>query len=258
MSWKWIGMVMLALGAAGAGWTVDAAREEASAHARANDVLLVHGAWTDGSSWSGVIRRLHREGFEVTVVQLREQSLSDDVALVRHAIGQIGRPLVVVGHSYGGAVISGATVGLSHVVGLVFVAAFALDRGETMGGVSAGFPTPPAIAHLVADDQGDTIIESNAFVRFFAPDLPRSQARVLAAVQQPLAGAVLSEPAGEPGWRTIPSFYQVSTDDQVIDPDLERFFARRMGAYTVELESSHVSLISHPDAIAELIARASR
>ncbi len=223
---------------------------------RAGDVVLVHGAWADGSSWAGVIEELQRDGFRVKAVQLHEQSLAEDAAIVRHAVAQSGRPTIVAGHSYGGMVMSEATAGASNVVALVFVAAFAPDLGETIGSLAGDYPPTPAIQNLVFDEQGNTTIEPGAFVAYFASDLPRHQARVLAAVQHATAATILGTPAGEPGWRTIPSFYQVSTEDQVIDPDLQRFFAERMGAETVELRASHVSMISRPRAIAQLISRA--
>jgi pimeloyl-ACP methyl ester carboxylesterase len=221
-----------------------------------NDVLLVHGAWADGSCWSGVIRVLQNRGFNLSAVQLREQSVADDAAIVRHAIDAVPRPLVVVGHSYGGFVISEASTGASNVSALVYVAAFAPDAGESIGMVSAPYPTTPAIMNLVVDDQGNATIEPNAFVRFFASDVPERDAKVLAAVQHPTAVGILSTAAGEPGWKTIPSYYQISLNDEVIDPALERMFADRMGAETIELDASHVSMISQPKAIAKLIGRA--
>jgi pimeloyl-ACP methyl ester carboxylesterase len=222
----------------------------------ADDVLLVHGAWADGSCWSRVIEALQRDGFSVQAVQLREQSLADDAALVRHAIGAVSRPLVVAGHSYGGFVMSEATAGEDNVVALVFIAAFAPDEGESIGALAAGYPTTPAIMNLVVDGEGNAIIEPSAFVRYFASDLPTREARVLAAVQHPTAVSILGAVAGEPGWRTIPSYYQISLDDEVIDPALQRLFAQRMGARTLELRASHVSLISRPQPVAGLIARA--
>lgn len=230
---------------------------DADAGARlANDVILVHGAWADGSSWSDVIAPLQDAGFTVQAVQLPEQSLVADAALVRHAIEAVPRPVIVAGHSYGGFVMSEATAGVANVVGLVFIAAFAPDEGETIGGLAAGYPPTPAIANLVIDDQGNAIIEPGAFVRYFASDVFAREAHVLAAVQKPTAASILGTPAGVPGWKTIPSFYQVSTNDEVIAPDLLRFFAERMGAETIELESSHVSLISHPTEVAAFIAHA--
>jgi pimeloyl-ACP methyl ester carboxylesterase len=236
---------------------VDGGVNEPSPPRLADDVILVHGAWADGSSWTEVIPLLQDVGLGVQAVQLPEISVATDAALVRHAIEVLGRPVVVVGHSYGGYVISEASAGLSNVAGLVYVAAFAPDEGETIGALAAGFPPTPAIQSLVIDDQGNAIIEPGAFVRYFASDVPERQAKVLAAVQKPTAASILGTPAGPPGWKTFPTFYQVSTNDEVIAPDLLRFFAERMGAETIEIDSSHVSLISHPREVADLILRAS-
>jgi pimeloyl-ACP methyl ester carboxylesterase len=224
----------------------------------AKDVLLVHGAFADGSSWSGVTRRLQRDGYTVRAVQLREQSLADDAALVRHAIGEIPRPVMVVGHSYGGIVISEATTGAANVVGLVYVTAFALDQGESIQGIIAGYPPAPALKHLIVDDKGNATLDPTDFVQHFAADVPRDDARALEAAQHPISLSILGTPAGVPGWKTIPSFYQVSTNDEAIDPNLQRFFAKRMGAHTIEIAASHVSLVSKSGAVAELIERAAR
>ena len=222
----------------------------------ARDVLLVHGAFADGSSWSGVAKRLQHDGYTVRAVQLREQSLADDAAQVRHAIGGIPRPVVVVGHSYGGIVISEAATGAANVVGLVYVAAFALDQGESIQGVTAGYPPAPALKHVIVDDQGNGTLDPTDFVQHFASDVPRDEARALEAAQHPISLSILGTPAGVPGWKTIPSFYQVSTNDEAIDPSLQRFFAKRMGAHTIEIAASHVSLVSKSGAVAELIERA--
>jgi pimeloyl-ACP methyl ester carboxylesterase len=236
--------------------TVDAGSDAGAAARLANDVILVHGAFADGSSWSGVIERLQSKGFSVRAVQLSEQSLAADVALVRHEIESLGRPVIVAAHSYGGAVMSQATAGATNVVGLVFVAAFAPDEGETLHRLLASYPPPPALAHLVVDDQGNATIPEQDFLSHFAPDVPLKTAQVAFAVQHPIAGSILDTPAAMAAWKTIPTFYQVSTQDQAIPPDLERFFAARMGAQTIELASSHVSLMSHPDEVAGLITRA--
>jgi len=222
----------------------------------AKDVVLVHGAFADGSSWSGVTRRLQHDGYTVRAVQLREQSLADDAALVRHALGEIPGPVVVVGHSYGGIVVSEATTGTANVVGLVYVAAFALDQGESIQGTTAGYPPAPALKHLIVDDQGNATLDPADFVQHFAADVPRDEARALEAAQHPISLSILGTPAGVPGWKTIPSFYQVSTHDEAIDPNLQRFFAQRMGAHTIEIAASHVSLVSKSGAVAELIERA--
>lgn len=221
--------------------------------ALATDVVLVHGAWADGSSWANVTAALQQRGYTVRAVQLGDHSVTDDAAVVRHTIETIGRPVVVAGHSYGGFVISEATTGLTSVVSLVYVAAFAPDEGESIGQVASDYPPAPAVANLVVDDLGDSVIEPEAFVKYFAPDIPKKDAQVLAATQHPTSVTILSSPASEPGWRTIPSYYQVSLDDQVIDPGLQQHFAERMGAQTIELHASHVSLISHVPEVSQLI-----
>jgi pimeloyl-ACP methyl ester carboxylesterase len=236
--------------------SLPAGRHPASASKPARDVLLVHGAFADGSSWTGVAKRLQRDGYTVRAVQLREQSIADDATLVRQAIGKISRPVVVVGHSYGGIVISEATTGSANVVGLVYIAAFGLDQGESIKSATAGYPPPPALGHLIVDDQGNATLDPADFVQHFAADVPRDEARALEAAQHPIALSILGTPAGAPGWKTIPSFYQVSTHDEAIDPKLQRMFAKRMGAQTIELAASHVSLVSKSGAVAELIERA--
>lgn len=236
----------------------DPASPAAGAHPAkaAKDVVLVHGAFADGSSWSAITRRLQHDGYTVRVVQLREQSIADDAALVRHVIAGIPRPVVAVGHSYGGFVISEATSGAANVVGLVYVAAFALDQGESLQAMLGKYSPPAAMKHLIVDDQGNATLDPADFVQHFASDVPRDDARAMEAVQHPIAVSILGTPAGAPGWKTIPSFYQVSTNDEAIDPNMQRFFAKRMGAHTIELAASHVSLVSKSGAVAELIERA--
>jgi hypothetical protein len=138
----------------------------------------------------------------------------------------------------------------------VYVAAFALDQGESIQGVTAGYPPAPALKHLSVDHQGNATLDPEDFVRHFAADVPREEARALAAAQHPISLSILGTPAGVPGWKTTRSFYQVSTNDEAIDPNLQRFFAKRMGAHTIEIAASHVSLVSKPGAVAELIERA--
>jgi len=232
--------------------------DPAKAHKPAKDVLLVHGAFADASSWAGVTKRLQHDGYTVRAVQLREQSIADDAAQVRHAISTIARPVVVVGHSYGGYVISEATPGAANVVSLVYIAAFAPDQGETLQALLGGYAPPAAMKHLIVDDQGNATLDPADFVQHFAADVPRDEARALEATQHPIAVSILGTPAGAPGWKTIPSFYQVSANDEAIDPKLQRLFAKRMGAQTIELAASHVSLVSKSGAVAELIERAAR
>jgi pimeloyl-ACP methyl ester carboxylesterase len=223
------------------------------------NVLLVHGAWADGSSWSGVTAILQSRGHHVVAVQLPLTSLAQDVAWTRHVLAdRLQGPTVLAGHSYGGAVISGAATGVSNVIGLVFVSAFAPDAGDTLGGLIARFPPEPGTSHLVPDSLGFLWIDPAAFPANFAQDVDPETARVMAAVQKPLAAGILGEPAGPAAWRTLPSWYLVSTLDRMINPDLERFFAARMRARTVEVASSHASPVSHPREVANLILAAAR
>jgi pimeloyl-ACP methyl ester carboxylesterase len=227
------------------------------------NVLLVHGDWADGSSWSGVIPILQKHGHSVVALSLNLRSLAEDVAWTKHVLAdRLQGPTVLAGHSYGGAVISGAGVGpdvpAGKVIGLVFASAFAPDQGETLGQLAAMFPTPPGFAHIQADSQGFLWIDPAAFPANFAQDVELETARILASVQKPAFAGQLGEPAGPAAWRTLPSWYLVSTLDRMVNPDLERFFARRMHATTIEVASSHASPVSHPRDVARLILAAAR
>jgi pimeloyl-ACP methyl ester carboxylesterase len=223
------------------------------------NVLLVHGAWADGSSWSRVIPILQERGHNVLAVQLPMTSLAADVAWTRHVLTErLQGPTVLAGHSYGGAVISAAAVGAPDVISLAYVAALAPDQGETASALVARFPQPPGLAHLQADSLGFLWLDPDALPANYAQDVELEKARILAAVEKPLAGAIFGEPAGPPAWRTLPSWFLVSTRDRMIDPDLQRFMAARMSARTVEIRSSHASPVSHPDQVARLIAAAAQ
>jgi pimeloyl-ACP methyl ester carboxylesterase len=229
-----------------------------SGHPKAN-VLLVHGAWVDGSSWSRVIAILQRHGHNVVAVQLPLTSLAEDVAWTRHVLAErVHGPTVLAGHSYGGAVISGAATGVQNVIGLVFASAFAPDEGETLGGLGGMFPPPPGLAHTQPDSLGFLWFDPAAVPANFAQDIPVSEARVLAAVQKPIAARCFADPAGPPAWKTLPSWFLVSTEDRMINPDLERFMAARIGATTIEVRSSHASPASHAQQVAKLILAAAR
>jgi pimeloyl-ACP methyl ester carboxylesterase len=220
------------------------------------NVVLVHGAWADGSCWSGVILRLQAAGYQVTAAQLPETSLADDVARVRYVLGRQDGPTVVAGHSYGGQVITALGADAPNVVGLVYVAAFGLDEGESIGGLLAqGGPTP-ALAHLDIDGQGFAWIPEDDFVGHFAADVDPDQARVLYAVQQPLAASTLGDVMGVPTWKSLPSWYVVAKNDEAIPPDAERQFAARMGATTIEVEAGHLAMVTKPDEVAQLIVTA--
>ncbi len=221
------------------------------------NIVLVHGAWADGSCWSAVIQRLQGAGYHVTAVQLPETSLADDVARVRHVLGRQGGPTVVAGHSYGGQVITALGTDAPNVVGLVYVAAFGLDQGESIGQLlAAGGPPTPALAHLDIDDLGFARIPEDDFVEHFASGIDPVTARVMYAVQQPLATSTLGDVMGVPAWKSYPSWYLVAANDEAIPPDAERQFAARMGATTVEVAAGHVAMVSHPDDVAQLIVTA--
>jgi pimeloyl-ACP methyl ester carboxylesterase len=219
-------------------------------------IVLVHGAWADGSSWAAVIRRLQAAGHEVVAPQLPHTSLADDVAKVRRTLSLGQEPTVVAAHSYGGQVVTALGSDAPNVVGLVYVAAFGLDEGESIGALlGQGAPTP-ALTKLQIDDQGFAWLPEQAVLDHFAPDVDPVEARVMYAVQQPLAASTLDDVMGAPAWRSLPTWFVVAEHDQVIPPDAERQFAKRMGATTVELDSSHVVMISHPDEVTSLILSA--
>ncbi len=221
-------------------------------------IVLIHGAWADGSSWSGVIQRLQKAGYTVIAPQFPLTSLADNLARLRQVLVVQSGPTIVVGHSYGGQIITALGTDAPNVVGLVYIAAFGLDQGETIGALLEQGPPPPALAHLHIDAQGFAWLPQSDFVTYFAADVDRDQANVMYAVQQPLSVTALGDVMGTPVWKTLPSWYLVAKDDQAIPPDAERFFARRMGATTVEIDSSHVAMVSHPDAVVKLIKDAAR
>ena len=220
------------------------------------NIVLVHGAWADGSSWGGVIERLQADGYQVTAPQFPMTSLADDVARLRHVLDLQDGPTVVAGHSYGGQIMTALGTDAPNAVALVYVAAFGLDEGETLGGLLAQGPTPPALAHSVTDKQGFVWLSEDDFVQHFAADLDSVRAKVMYAVQQPLAGSTFNDVMGAPAWKSLPTWFLVATEDQAIPPDGERLFASRMGASTIEVPSSHVAMVSHPDEAARLISTA--
>jgi len=219
-------------------------------------IVLVHGAFADGSSWNKVIPLLEAEGFTVTAVQNPLKSLSEDVATTKRVLDAQKGDVVLVGHSYGGAVITEAAAGNSKVKALVYVAAFAPDAGETLGALGERFPAPPLGTAVVPDSAGFLYIDRAKVADVFANDLPKEEASLLAATQKPLAAAIFGEPLKAAAWKSIPSWYVVSTQDKAINPELERFMAKRMGAKIKEIKASHVSFISNPSEIARVIESA--
>jgi len=224
-------------------------------NARPN-IVLVHGAWADGSSWSGVIERLQADGYRVTAPQFPLTALADDVARLRQVLDLQGGPAIVAGHSYGGQVMTALGTDAPNVAGLVYIAAFGLDQGESLGALLSQGPVTPALAHLVTDKQGFGWLSEDDFVNHFAADVDPVKAKVMYAVQQALATSAFGDVMGVPAWKALPSWYLVAADDQAIPPDAERQFASRMGASTVEIPSSHVAMVSHPDDVTQLIKTA--
>lgn len=218
------------------------------------NVVLVHGAYADGSCWTEVIARLQHAGLKATAVQNPLTSLADDVEATRRILALQDGPTVLVGHSWAGMVISEAGVD-PKVASLVYVAARAPDAGEDYGALAAKFPTPPASAGLVKSGDFAQLSEE-AFLRDFAGDIDPVKARVLYAVQGRIATTLFASRTTQAAWRSRPSFYAVSTNDRTISPEMERFLAKRMNAKTIEIAASHLSLISHPDEVAGLILEA--
>ncbi len=221
---------------------------------KARNVVLVHGLFADGSCWSEVIARLQPKGLRVTSVQNPLTSLQEAVDATQRALALQEGPTVLAGHSFSGMIVTEAGVD-PKVSALVYVAARAPDAGEDYTALAKQFPTPPATAGIVWSQDYGRLTEE-AFLRDFAGDVAQDKARVLYAVQAPFKRSLLADRTTHAAWRSKPSWYAVSTEDRTINPDLERFMAMRMGAKTIELKSSHVSLISHPDAITNLILEA--
>jgi pimeloyl-ACP methyl ester carboxylesterase len=220
----------------------------------ARNVVIVHGLFADGSSWSEVIARLQAAGLNVTSVQNPLTTLPEAVASAERVLARQDGPTVLVGHSFSGMIVTEAGMH-PNVSALVYVAARAPDAGEDYTALAKTFPTPPASAGIVFDGDEGRLSEA-AFLRDFAGDLPEAKAKVLYAVQWPFQKALLTGKTTYAAWRSKPSFYAVSTEDRTINPDLERFMAKRMGAKTIEVKASHLSLISQPDEITRLILEA--
>lgn len=229
-------------------------------------VVLVHGAFTDTSSWNPVIERLQRRGYRVLAPADPLRGLAEDSAYVASVLRTLNGPLVVVGHSYGGAVISSAAAGLPQVKALVYVAAYVPDRGEELGSLSGRFAgsrldgalQPVPFQEADGSTGTDLYIRPDRFPELFAPDVPAATAAVMAATQRPVNASAFSVKAQAAAWRSIPSWALVATQDRVIAPALERFEARRAHSHTVEVASSHAVMVSHADAVTDLVLQAAR
>jgi len=215
-------------------------------------VVLVHGAWADGSSWNKVIPKLRAKGLPVIAVQNPLTSLEDDVAATKRAIADAKGPVVLVGHSWGGTVITEAGND-PKVEALVYVSAFANDVGESGNELIAAHPKPPALSTVRQDAAGFVFQTEEGVLKNFAPDLPKEEAESMAVTQGPLAGKTFEQTVTAAAWKTKPSWFVVSSEDRVISPELEAALAKRMNAKTTVLASSHVSLLSHPTEVAKVI-----
>jgi pimeloyl-ACP methyl ester carboxylesterase len=222
--------------------------------AKVQNVVLIHGLFADGSCWSEVIARLQQKGIQATAVQNPLTRLQDGVEATEDVLAQQQGQTVLVAHSFGGMILTEAGVA-ENVSAVVYVAARAPDAGEDYSELAKKYPTPPATAGIVWSGDNGRLSEE-AFLRDFAGDLPAEKARVLYAVQAPFKRALLADKTTRAAWRSKPSFYAVSTEDRTINPDLQRFMAKRMGATTIEVKASHLSLISQPDIITGLILQA--
>jgi pimeloyl-ACP methyl ester carboxylesterase len=217
------------------------------------NIVLVHGAWANGSSWSAVIEQLQADGYRVTAPAFPLTRLADDVARLRQVLARQNGPTLVAGHSYGGQIITALGTDAPNVVGLVYIAAFGLDEGESIGALLAQAPGGPALAHLDVDQQSFAWIPEDDFVNHFAADVEPVMAKVMFAVQQPLHWSAVEEVMGVPAWKSLQSSFLIADGDQVIPPAAQRQFAARMGATTVEVSTNHVAMVSHPDDVLQLI-----
>jgi pimeloyl-ACP methyl ester carboxylesterase len=249
---KFIRLLALAAGLFAASSSL--AQAQGTSPTVAKNVVLVHGAWADGSSWAEVIPRLQAAGLKVTAVQNPLTSLKDSVEATRRALAEQDGPTVLVAHSWGGTVIS--EVGTDpKVTALVYIAARAPDADEDFVALSGKFPAGAVRAGIQVHD-GFTELSEDAFLKYFANGVDPEKAKVLYAVQWPTAASIFAGRTSVAAWRSKPSWYAVSKLDQTINPDLERFLAKRMNATTVELEAGHLSLVSHPKEVADLILAA--
>ena len=215
-------------------------------------IVLVHGAWADGSSWNKVIPLLQDKGYDVFVVQNPLTSLAADVAATKQVLHSVAGPVVLVGHSWAGTVITEAGNN-PQVVALVYVAAFANDDGQSAGELVGTYPATPALGTLRDDGHGFLYLTEQGVIDNFAPDLPLADAKLLAVTQGALAASTFGDKVTTAAWKTRPTWYIVSADDRVVNPQLERDVAAKMGAKTTVLSSSHVSLLSHPREVADVI-----
>ena len=222
----------------------------------ATSIILVHGGWADGSSWSKVVTILKDAGHKVIAVNMPLHNLADDVATVKRAVELVGKPVILVGHSYGGEVITNAGYNNPNVTGLVYIAAFAPDEGQSLSNFVSPKDFPQAF--LMLDSAGLAYINPAMFHDRFAQDVDPTEAYIMAVAQKPFNASTFAEKSGPPAWKQLPTWYQISTSDLMIPPDAQQKFAKQMNATTISINASHASYVSHPDEIAKLILDAAK
>jgi pimeloyl-ACP methyl ester carboxylesterase len=222
------------------------------------NVVLVHGAFVDGSSWNGVVAKLQRKGYHVSSVQNPLTSLADDVAATRRVLARQDGPTILVGHSWGGVVITEAGANAPNVAGLVYVAAVAPTLRESSMDLLKRAPPMPAGDATITDSSGFLWLDRARYHADFAADVPENLTRVLSAAQVPIAAKAFSETVSQVGWKEKPSWYVLTTKDRAVSPDVQKFMADRMGAQIVPIASSHLAPVSHAGAVADVIDRAAR
>jgi pimeloyl-ACP methyl ester carboxylesterase len=221
------------------------------------NVVLVHGGFVDGSGWEGVYHLLKQDGFNVSIVQNPTRSLDDDTTVTRRVLDQQDGPTLLVGHSYGGVVVSEAGTH-DNVAGVVYIAAFAPDQGESVGTLIADPPPGAPVPPILPPQDGFLFLDRDHFAASFAADLPPEQAAFMADSQVPWGLDALNGAVSEPAWRTKPTWYLVATDDRMIPPPVQRSMAERAGATTVEAPGSHSIYVSQPSAVATLVTQAAQ
>lgn len=227
-----------------------------SANTNSTNIVLVHGGWADGSSWGKVITILKDAGHKVIAVNMPLHNLADDVATVKRAVELVGKPVILVGHSYGGEVITNAGYNNPNVTGLVYIAAFAPDEGQSLSNFVSPKDFPQEF--LMLDSAGLAYINPAMFHDRFAQDVDPTEAYIMAVAQKPFNASTFAEKSGPPAWKQLPTWYQISTSDLMIPPDAQQKFAKQMNATTISINASHASYVSHPDEIAKLILDAAK
>ena len=256
-------VIAVAVAASIAAGAVASADGSAASEAQKPTIVLVHGAWADSSGWNESIEKLQRKGYTALAVATPLRSLHGDAAYLRSVLASISGPIVLVGHSYGGMVLTNAAIGNPNVKALVYIAAFAPDEGERQIELilkNEGSQISPATLTVRPYPGGglDSYITPSLFRQIFAHDVSEKTAAVMAATQRPFELAILEEVSGEPAWKNIPSWYLVATEDRAIPPVTQRFMAERAGATIAEVRASHVPMNSQPSAVTELILDAAK